>query len=341
VKEIDRRVRFGGLIMQRVTVLAVFALIATSMASAGQIQIGGTNGLTSTYVGSQTGWLAKNYDTRLFQTTTEAGSLVIPTYTTGSYQYATPPYQTTAATLTDSSAGVTFAMIADGTSSGTSPQASNNFWEGYQATTLTIPVGIFDVTDVWTMMNNIWGTPGAVDTTVTFDFGAAATGAVSKALIVQLTNAGSNATGTPSGQISTSVDCTTVGSSTCASYAIGPTAASSSIATSGSGSSTLSNITVLTDRVLSMGYNGGGGTSVFAGSSGNVVLGDQGFQFGTAFNGLYLVDVKIAEASGTGNTSQTALSAITVDATTPEPSTVWLLLSGFGAAGLSRLRRKK
>jgi hypothetical protein len=241
------------------------------------------------------------------------------------------PFQTTAATLTDSTSGVTFALIADGTSSG-SPAASNNFWEGYQAQTLTIPVGVFDVSDVWTLMNNIWGTPNAVDTTVTFDFGVAATGAVSKALTVQLTNAGSNVAGTPSGQISTSVDCTTV-AATCNSYAIGPTAASSSIATSGSGSSTLSNITVLTDQVLSMAYNGVGASSAYIGSAGNVVLGDQGFQFGTAFYGLYLIDVKIAEASGAGNTSQTALSAITIDAT-PEPSTVWLLLSGFGAAGL-------
>ncbi len=102
----------------------------------------------------------------------------------------------------------------------------------------------------------------------------------------------------------------------------------------------MSNITVLTNQVLSMAYNGGPNNTVYAGSSGNVVLGDQGFQFGTAFYGLYLVDVKIAEASGVGNTSQTALSAITVDAT-PEPSTIWLLLSGFGAAGMSCLRRKK
>jgi hypothetical protein len=91
-----------------------------------------------------------------------------------------------------------------------------------------------------------------------------------------------------------------------------------------------------------MAYNGSStATTAYSGSSGNVVLGDQGFQFGTAFNGLYLIDVKIAEASGASSGSQTALSAITIDATTPEPSTVWLLLSGFGAAGLSRLRRKK
>jgi hypothetical protein len=333
--------------MQKVAALAVFALIGTGIAAAGQIQIGGgsngANGLTSTYVGSQTGWLAKNYDTRLFQGATEAGNLVSPTYTSGAYAYSTP-YQTASATLKDASAdsgaGVTFAMIADGTSSG-NPAASNNFWEGYQAQTLTIPVGVFDVTDVWTLMNNIWGTPNAVDTTVTFDFGASATGAATEVLTVQLTNAGSNATGTPSGQISTSVECTTV-AATCNSYAIGPTAASSSIATSGSGSSLLSNITVLTDRVLSMAYNGAAASTPFVGSSGNVVLGDQGFEFGSAFSNLYLVNVKIAEASGAGNVSQTALSAITVDSVVaPEPSTMWLILSGFGAMGFSYLRKKK
>jgi hypothetical protein len=92
----------------------------------------------------------------------------------------------------------------------------------------------------------------------------------------------------------------------------------------------------VTDNVETMAYNGGV-SGAFAGSKGNVVLGDQGFNFGNAFSGLYLVDIKIAEASGTSGTSETALSAITVF--TPEPSTAWLLLGGFGGIGLLLRRR--
>lgn len=53
----------------------------------------------------------------------------------------------------------------------------------------------------------------------------------------------------------------------------------------------------------------------------------------------YLVNIKVTENVG-GATSQTALSAITVD-TAPEPSTVLMFLSGMGALGFARLRRKK
>jgi len=337
--------------MQRVTVLTVFALIGTSIASAGQIQIGGgtngANGLTSAYIGAGAGsWVEQNYAVRLFQSATSSSTPVAPTYSTGSYAENTSPSAATindtgTEALTDSATGVTFNMLSDGTY-GTSTQYSRNFWEATNTSTLTIPVGVLDVSDVWTLMNNLWGTPNANNTTVTFNFGGSATVA-SESLIVALINSGDTTGGgaTPSGQVATSVQCTTtVGGSpaACNTFAIGPTAASSSITTSGTAAGSLSAVTVLTDTLMAGSYNAAVGN--FASSAGQVVMTDQGFQFGTAFNGLYLVSIQVADSSGAGHTSETALSAITVDST-PEPSTMWLLVTGFGAAGFARFRRKK
>jgi hypothetical protein len=333
--------------MHKVVVLSVLVLIGTNLANAGQIQLGsgvnGASGLSATYVTggtAQTGWGEFNYDVRLFQNVTQGGLSLTPTLTGNAYtktggQAVATLSDTGAGAETNSATGVTFNMISDGTNASGN---SNNFWEGFGANTLTVPVGIYDVTDVWTLINNVWGSPNAVDTTVTFNFGNSANGATTKALTVQLTNAGSVVNGTPSGQISASVNCTTV-AATCNNYAIGPTAASSSIATSGTGSVLLPNITVLTDQVLSTAYNGGGTGTTYAGSAGNAVMTDQGFEFGSSFTGLYLVNIQIAEATGGGSNSQTGLSAITLDAT-PEPSTIWLLVAGFATAGFSRLRKK-
>jgi hypothetical protein len=91
---------------------------------------------------------------------------------------------------------------------------------------------------------------------------------------------------------------------------------------------------------------------MYANTSGNVVLDDQGFIFnslnltGTGFTGLtnldtYLVSVQVKEV-GSGDTGAfLGLSAITVDSPVPEPSTVALVLVGLGAVGFGALRRKK
>jgi len=339
--------------MHKVVSISILAIFSTGAGIAGQIQLGsganGVNGLTSAYVGSGAGgWNEQNYEIRLFQTATSSSTPVAPVYTTGSYNANTSPSPASITdsgteALTDSSAGVTFNMITDGTY-GTTTQYSRNFWGATNTTLLTIPVGIFDVSDVWTLMNNVWGTPNANNTTVTFNFGSSATVA-SESLTVALTNSGSATGGsaTHSGEISASAQCTTtVGGSpaACNTFDIGPTAASSSISTTGTAAGSLSAITVLTDTILQGSYNAATGN--FANSAGQIVLTDQGFQFGTAFNSMYLVSVQVADSSGVSHTSETALSAITVDsAAAPEPSTLWLLISGFGAAGLARLRKTK
>jgi len=313
--------------MQRF-ITAVFATaIAAASASAGtigQIEIGGTNGLTASYIGTgntDSGtWQERNYNSKLFGSATEGG--VAPS---------------TPASFTDSANGITFAAINDGTGGG---GLTNNYWQPCSTATcnspitLTVPVGIADPTAVWTMLNNLWGTPGAQQTTVTFDFTDG--GTTVAPLVINLVNAYNN--GASGGQIAASIDCVGPSSNTCSTFA-------GSLGSTPAASSTINGIKVLTGTVFSYAYNTITGTK-YAGSSGTLNLDDQGFVFGTATDSLgglyskdYLVNVQITESSGAGNTSQTALSAITVVAT-PEPSTIFLVLAGCGAIGVSRLRRR-
>jgi hypothetical protein len=330
--------------MRRVSGLLISVSVIAGSAFAGQIQIGGVNGLTSAYIsggcstnvsgqtciaGSTGGFVEQNYDARLFTGATLGATA--PTPYSG--------YSTTAAsagTLTDSSnpggnGSVTYSMINDGLSGG----VSNNFWDGINTsgtgTTIKVPIGVYDVSEVGTMLNNIWGAAGATDTQITFDFGSANAHTVTSSLVLNLVNAG---TGTPaSGQVGTSVDCATqtVTPPNCLAYAIGPLASTSVV----------NGVTVETDTLFSSQYD-----TVAAGrymsSAGMLHLEDQVFQFGSTFSNQYLVDIQVKENSGAGLTSQTALSAITVDSAlvTPEPSTILLVLAGFGALGMTRLRRR-
>jgi hypothetical protein len=231
-----------------------------------------------------------------------------------------------------------FAMISDGTSGGN----SNNFWDAGSATTMTIPVGILGVADVWTMLNNIWGPAGASDTVVTFNFGTASNSGVDNILQVNLVNTGVG--GTTGGQIRSGFDCTSP-LTTCGSSALNSntalangTLASTSTATSILNSVAGPGVTVTTQNMFhASGYTIGAGT--FAGSTGNLNLDAQNFNL-SAFSSEYLVSIQVQELSGVGAVSQTSLSAITVD-TAPEPSTVFLFLTGFGALGLARMRRPR
>lgn len=351
--------------MQRFLALTIAVTAAVGTLSAGQIiaptiqtQIGGANGLTNSYLtgaipcaggtgncvttGAVTGSNERGYDARLFQAAANGATPVNPTvdYATGTY-VATPAAQTNA-TIHDSANNVTFSMIDDGcggiggTCNGT--LAANNFWEigtTGNSQSLTIPVGIFDVNDVYTMLNNIWGPQGATDTSVTFNFNTAANGSgTNTAVTFQLLNASNSVNGT--GQIGTSVDCVTTTVAGCVGLANDTLSASGTlISTVGTGSV---HIGYVTNNLYSQAYNTAAG--VFAGSAGNVTLDDQGFIFGNAYANQFLADIVVTEMSGVASTSRTALSAVTIDSAAPEPSTILLVLAGFGAIGAARLRRK-
>jgi len=328
--------------MFRFTNLAILGLGSVLAANAGQIQIGGVNGLTSSTVnagvGSAGAYTEQNYDTVLFSGATE--SSVAPTPYTG--------YNTgSGGTLTDSTNHVTFSMINQ------TGNAADNFWGGTQSgcsaacvtPTITVPIGLFDVTDVWTMINTELALASATvrDSSVVFYFGTSANEALASDDKVTVKLFDSLASGSAqSGETQNGVVC----SSSCGSPAFdgGPTLP---------GPTVISGLNVLTGNVYTSAYNnalGAYGNS----SSGNVVLDDQGFLFNNlaltgAFAGdtnlnTYLVAVQVVESGG-GNGVSTALSAITVDtaagstSTTPEPATVLLFLTGLGAIGLARFRR--
>jgi hypothetical protein len=236
-------------------------------------------------------------------------------------------------------------MISDGTNG----NASNNAWEALSTATITVPIGISNVTDVQTLMGNLWGLAGANSTDITFNFGTSSNASsFNDVVTVDLTNAGISGS-SPSGQIGTFVDCTTAGSSSCnTTYAVGPLAGTSTPTTVFNSVTQPTGVTVTTGNLASNlfgasngnSYNSANG-SIFLGTSGNVSVDDQDFLLGslvTPSASEYLVSIQVTEEVG-GTSSRTALSAITVN-TTPEPSTILLFLSGFGALGLARLRRR-
>jgi hypothetical protein len=326
--------------MFRITLVGIFALCLAGVSSAGQIQIGGVNGLTSSYVNSGVGSSGadteQNYNNVLFAGAQNSG--------TAPKAYSTYN-QTTGeqGTLTDSTNNVTFSMINDGSSGG----ASNNFWQGTQASCgsscftspeITVPIGTFGVTSVFTMINTELAMASAAgdnskDVALFFNFGTSANQTSGLDTIeVKLLN--SFASGGPNDEIQNAVLC----SGSCGSPAL---ASGSTLG----GPTTISGVGVVTGNVFESSYNN---TPTGYGSPGNVVLDDQGFFFnGISLSGLgagdtnlntYLVSVGVMELGGKIGAS-TGLSAITVD-TVPEPSTIMLFLTGLGALGLARFRRK-
>ncbi len=327
--------------MFRMTSASILALASVGLATAGQIQIGGTNGLTSSYVssgcsgggpcvaGSAGTATEQNYDNVLFSGALNGGTAPTPYagYSTSSAN---------AGTITDSTNGVTFSMVNDGTTGG----ASNNFWAipSSPSTTIVIPIGVFGVTDVWTMLNTeLAKAPPSRDINVTFNFGTTSNAATTQSYIVKAGNSSNSST--PSGQLQNAVGCTPV-TGACggvATPASGPAAAFSYPGTS--------TTPMVTNQVFSSAYTSASGA--YAGSTGTVVLSDQGFLLGSlSLSSLgvgltnlntYLVSITVRDLAVPG-VSAGALSAITVD-TVPEPSTVFLLLTGLCAIGFSRFRR--
>jgi hypothetical protein len=327
----------------RLNFVSVLGLLSVAACSAGTIQpsasggyeIGGVNGLTNAYItqtgagtaacaagpagcvaGSATGFGERNYDSRLFSGATESGTPPLPY---GTYN------QTAAETGTIGQ----FAMINDGLNG----PSSANYWDSTAAgSTLIVPVGIANVSDVWAMLNNIAGAAGGTDSSVTFNFGTSSNASsFNDVVVVTLTNSGTSGV---SGQISASLVCQ---SAPCT-FDDGNVAPNSA-ATATLNTNPTSGVNVYTQVLYSSAYNTVIAGS-FTGSSGNVVLDAQDFNLAALVApsaSEYLVSVVVKEAAG--STGQTSLSALTVD-TVPEPSTVFLFLTGLGALGIGRLRRK-
>jgi hypothetical protein len=303
--------------MFRIAIVSGITLLSVVAANAGQIQIGGANGLTtSTVTGGNC---------------TTGGPCTLQGYVPVLFENVPVTAPTGPGTLTDPTSGVVFSDINAG--------PLKNFWDlptlSSGSSVLTIPIGLFGVTDVWTMINDIEGT-NTRDVTVVFNFGTTANASTVVAKSVQLNDANPS----QAGQVENALVC----NSGCAETSQGTLTGMTSGA-----------ITVLADNVFSQPFNipcisssitGTGGTSA-CGAQGTAYLGDQGFFFnGAALGGslgsltnlnTYLVSVQVKEISSVGGGS--ALTAITVDQV-PEPSTVLLFVAGLGALGLGRLRKK-
>ena len=338
--------------MFRLTIVSTLGLIAVIGANAGSIEIGGPSGLTDAYLtavgggancaagagncitGSTGGYTEANYDNVLFAGATNGAA---PVPFSGYTQSTGIASGKTATSL----AGTTFAMIADGTNGNA---ASNNFWEspGEDGVTITVPIGVFDVTDVATMLQNVWGSVGGNDTTVTFNFGStsnATSGLTS--VSVALTDVNNNS-GSPAGEIRAGVLCASQTTATCN---------SSTNPNQGPVSGTVINgVTVNTSSVFGAAGTFGGSylytsvspnTGFYANTEGHLKLDDQDFVFGSTFANKWLVSVQVTENDGDADfLSATALSAITVDSAAPEPTTILLVLAGLGGIGLTRRFRR-
>jgi hypothetical protein len=236
-------------------------------------------------------------------------------------------------------------MLSDGTAADTS---SYNYWgsKGINnaVNTLVVPIGIFGVTDVWTMLENQWGTLGGNDTTLTFNYGTSSNQASGYTQVVVALDNNNGTTGF-NGQLNSAVSCTT-SASECST--------TTSPVKSVAATSVINGVTVNTATIYSSSYTNATGV-YYGGTAGKVRLNDQQFVLPSVDSDLWLVSISVTEndanspqsATALGNgtlPSETALSAITVDnnsalTPTPEPTTILLLLSGLGAIGFRRLRR--
>jgi len=317
-----------------------------------QFEIGGASGLNDAYVtgncggacitGSVAGSSSEvNYNNVVFSGATGASGP--PSAYTG-YSTTVP---SSGNTMKDTADSVTFAMIGNDTTGGT----TDNAWliPSNSSSSITIPVGIFGVTDVWSMLNDDLGAAGTPrDTNIILTFGSTAnatTGLTTVTIKPNNTNSPYNAAA--ANWVQDSVVCQTGCSAGTGSGsnngAVGPplTSGTPTISSAGVGGTGLTTATAYTDNLYTYAYTSATGAE--ANTTGNVVLND----FGVVFSGNllnfaqsnYLVSVTYMDPSAVSN-SGLYVSALTVDAA-PEPSTVLLLLGGFGVIGFGYFRRRR
>lgn len=213
---------------------------------------------------------------------------------------------------------------------------NSNFWysvsagTGAGASTITIPIGIFGVNTISTMLN----TAGGVTTGGTIGGNANAYASIS--FQFNATDA-TGLTGTNVFETFALLNGTTQRNILDGLGGYASTISSSYTATD-MGTAAGTNYTVKTGNDW-IGTVNSAGTGVPINST--MVLDYQMFPVLNAYRSDFLVAVIVTD-TGTGsgvNFSHEILSGITV--TTPEPSTVLMVLSGFGAIGLARLRRRR
>lgn len=247
--------------------------------------------------------------------------------------------------------GPVFDLLGDGTSTTTS-----NAWvslsTGNTATTeaqITIPIGIFGVTSISTMLNTYGGitTTGqfcangaAVGTnnctaangafsTISFEFnatdptGQTGTNIYETFALINGVTQRNILDGAQTGGTFTNNLCTTSNN----------ILSTTSVTASCSYSTTDSNGNAATIQVGNL-WNGAVNST-----QNTMVLDYQIFPVLTPYLGSYLVSAQITDFGTGTTTSREVLSGLSVT-TTPEPSTILMVFAGFAGLGISRLRRK-
>jgi len=340
--------------LRQIAIITATGLAALVSLNAGQVQIGQTiggvnDGLTTAWAlsgcvaANGPSWNGcantsaqtlnttnvpslKNYDTNLFSSVS-SGS-VYSGYPSGPG--------------TMGNANVTFAMIDDST------VPNQNYWALQNTSTpLTIPIGIFGVQNVWTMLNDVWGCTAGnqsgpcagasnADTVIKFTFDKNSNGNDAASLeTVTFTLINGN-------EIRDAVDCTSGGACSTLGYATGLAALSNMTPTIGgsAGITFPSGINVATGTLYSPEYSAGAtGSGNYNSTTGTLALDYQEFQFGNAFLNDYLVKASVSNPNSASSQTRTGFSAITLDVAAPEPSTVLLVMAGLGFLGVKRMRR--
>jgi len=293
-------------------------VVASVVAQAGQIQVGQIIS-GSTNLGLTTGTLNTG------GTITHSGVTLLG-YNNTMYQGVTNTLPSGTVSDPTNAGGVSFALIGSGGNTW-----YNNANPLTNTDTVTIPINISGVNEVWTLLNDVVGSNtdvnfflnnGSVTTEITVDL--ADNAEIRSAVLCSAgcpggINTGLNASNTPSYFVNGSV-----------------TASGTLPVTTGS-------IQFPGSTVWNPSYSGTAGQNGFSTtSSGTLTMDDQGFNLSglAALYGSTLVQIQVTQASGVPTSDHFDLQAITVG-TVPEPSTTVLFALGLGLAAWPVMRRAR
>jgi hypothetical protein len=369
--------------ISRIIAASTLSLIAVGTLSAGQVSyLGGTSGLVTAF---STSGPDTAYFVNATTTSCVGGSGCLTTNDQGVTNNTTTSNWTVKAFSNSLFGGATglgtpipgAGLLSPSTGPGfylsSVGQVSDFGLQGGAATaglySLTIPVGLSNVSDVYTMLQDYWATSsatgGSTPTSVAFEFSSSSDGLSGTTFYdtVSLTNGQ---------QIRSGIDCTTGSftsgitnptggtanstAGTCASpgatapattLASGAQSLTGKISSTLGGSTTSTNsVSVTASNVYSSSYSGGGNGQYNGGwgsaaspTTGNLFLDEQRFNFGNQFANYYLVAI-ILQNQMTPGASKVMLSAVDVVQAAPEPGTTFLFLGGLGTLGLGWARRK-